>query len=50
MFASPRFSDDLDFFLNNDEDFAFEAEKILVGLENVFSGNIQVNLKQNYKR
>ena len=41
-----RFSDELDFFLNNDNDFEAEAEKILIGLTNVYREDVRINLKQ----
>ena len=41
-----RFSDDLDFFLNHDNDFISEAEKILEGLKSVYGESTRLSLKQ----
>lgn len=42
-----RYSDDLDFFLNNDNEFTAEAEKAVSGLTGLFKSGINVTYKSS---
>lgn len=42
-----RYSDDLDFFLNNDNEFISEAERLVSGLTELFKSDINVTYRSS---